>query len=266
MKRNCHRFTCSISKIVDEIALADPTASALASRLMDIELSGRNTPATFIIGLSDTVMLSLADAIAQINKPPYQDLGVKLRGAAEWALYNACNFVTLGNLTVDQAAAIHIYSMPTPLYPALNTALRNEDRATLKSFFHYLRLFLSGIYQLPMQSRQLYRGVKANLATQFVVGQEVVWWSITSATSKLSVLSNPDFMGSDGDRTQFIITAIGAIDISAYSRYPAECECILLPGTVLKVEDVLDAGHGLQQVKLTQVKRAGVMDYVHPEM
>ena len=57
-------------------------------------------------------------------------------------------------LTVDEAAAIHLYTMEweeheQSLYFVLNRTLRLADRSKLRPWFRYLKLFLTGLFKLP---------------------------------------------------------------------------------------------------------------------
>lgn len=57
-------------------------------------------------------------------------------------------------LEPDEAAAIHLYTMEwdereNSLYMVLNKTLRVADRAKLRPWFKYLKLFLTGFFKLP---------------------------------------------------------------------------------------------------------------------
>ena len=54
-------------------------------------------------------------------------------------------------------------SQETCLYPRLNAALRNHDIAALEPFLPFMKLLLSGLYQLPLTHTRTYRGVKLEL-------------------------------------------------------------------------------------------------------
>ena len=55
-----------------------------------------------------------------------------------------CN-VNSDSLTHDESAAIYLYSMSSPFYRHLNTALRAENRDTLKPWFAFLKLFTTAL-------------------------------------------------------------------------------------------------------------------------
>ena len=51
----------------------------------------------------------------------------------------------------------------TCLYRRLNAALRELDERGLQPFLPYMKLLLSGLYQLPLTHVRTYRGVKLKL-------------------------------------------------------------------------------------------------------
>ena len=51
----------------------------------------------------------------------------------------------------------------TCLYHRLNAALRTHDTVALDAFLPYMKLLLSGLYQLPLCQVPTYRGVKREL-------------------------------------------------------------------------------------------------------
>src|SRR4051812_48509272 len=58
------------------------------------------------------------------------------------------------NLTQDESASIHLYTMEwnesdQSLYAILNRTLRQADRRGLIPWFKYLKLFLTALYKLP---------------------------------------------------------------------------------------------------------------------
>ncbi|CAF5159237.1 unnamed protein product, partial [Rotaria magnacalcarata] len=76
-----------------------------------------------------------------------------------------CAELSPGELSIDEAASITLYSMEWQpqnecLYHVLNTTLRDEKREKLKPWFLFLRLILTALAQLPSITRTVYRGVK----------------------------------------------------------------------------------------------------------
>ena len=161
----------------------------------------------------------------------------------------------LRGLSVDEAAAIALYTAESEFYRTLNVLLRNRSREALKPFFPYLRLLLQARSKLPKHTQSVWRGVKGvDLTGSFPKGKKIFWWAFNSTSKNVSTLLNPMFCGTSGTRTQFMIEAVSGIDIAHYSMVDSEAEVLLFPGTKLEVVDVADMGHGLFQVHLREVK------------
>jgi hypothetical protein len=68
--------------------------------------------------------------------------------------------------TVDEIAAIHIYTVESDFYRKLNAFLR-EERTHVASVFKYLRLFFHALGKLPPFPSLLYRGVAKDLRKHY---------------------------------------------------------------------------------------------------
>ncbi len=91
----------------------------------------------------------------------------------------------LDDLTQEESASIHLYTMEWkpgnhPLYLNLNAALRAQNRDILVPYFGYLKLILSALWKLQSVKRTVWRGVKADLSSQYPVGKTFVWWGFRS--------------------------------------------------------------------------------------
>ena len=90
----------------------------------------------------------------------------------------------LRGLSVDEAAAIALYTAESEFYRTLNVLLRNRSREALKPFFPYLRLLLQARSKLPKHTQSVWRGVKGvDLTGSFPKGKKIFWWAFNS-TSK----------------------------------------------------------------------------------
>jgi hypothetical protein len=134
-------------------------------------------------------------------------------------------------LTLDESAAIYLYTMPTPLFTTLNTALRAKNRDALKPWFPFLKLFMNGLKKLPSSKILVWRGVSGNIGSFSVKDGVITWWSVNSTTTTAKVAA--PYVDAGG--TLFAIEAIDGKEISKYSAFPEENEVILLPGTRLRV-------------------------------
>jgi hypothetical protein len=156
-----------------------------------------------------------------------------------------------GTLTADEAAALFLYTTESPFYRRLNAALRDPNRAVIRPYFGYLRLFFAALGRLEGKSGKLYRGVGLDLRPQYPQGGTVTWWGVSSCTPKLSVAEG--FLGGSGKRTLFEVTPAGAVSIRRFSAFTGEDEYVLPPGTRLKGTTVATRAGGMNVVSLTQV-------------
>ncbi|EQC27310.1 hypothetical protein SDRG_05006 [Saprolegnia diclina VS20] len=120
------------------------------------------------------------------------------------------------------------------IYAELNNALRSENRAAVKRYFKYLRLFMEAMNYMPKKSQVLWRGISVDLFDQYEEGKVITWWGVSSTTSDENVARG--FMNScGGSCTLLSVRCTTAMDISVLSMYPNEKECLLAPGTQFKV-------------------------------
>lgn len=166
------------------------------------------------------------------------------------------------DLTQDESAAIHLYTMEWDsgdnqprgsLYAHLNRTLKEIDRTKLRPWFRYLKLFLTALVKLPLESRQtVWRGVRKNYSEDYPPGTEVTWWGFSSCTTSLSVLESDLYLGNVGTRTLFSIETTNARTIRAHSHFKVEDEILLLPGTVFEVKSRLNPAPDLYLIHLCQ--------------
>ena len=228
---------------------------ALAIRLCDVDVDDNENP---ILGLKKEPIVSFEEAVwhwQRLNRDVLDEDGVAL--AVDCAISAARKRKAMNPadpLTLDQIAAIHLYTQQSPIYSVLNAQLRNRDRNALKPVFPYLKLFLTALYSLPpVSSVTVYRGIKKDLSAMFRVGTEYQWWAFSSTAKKINLLENPEFLGTTGSRTMLHITATTAYDISKYSSFEDEKELILPPGSKLVVEGVFSPAEGLLMVQMRQM-------------
>lgn len=134
-------------------------------------------------------------------------------------------------LTVDESAAIYLYSMPIEFFNSLNASLREKDRRALKPWFPYLRLFISALEKLPSCQRMIWRGVAGTVGSVFLDTKVQTWWSVNSCSTALNVVEM--YLGDTG--TVFSINAKEGKDITEFSAFQEEREVILMPGSIVRV-------------------------------
>ncbi|WP_433342778.1 ADP-ribosyltransferase domain-containing protein [Micromonospora sp. CA-111912] len=154
-------------------------------------------------------------------------------------------------LSVDEVAALYLYTCESAFYRQINATLRDPDRSRILPYLPYLRLLFSAVSRLPARREPLWRGVSLDLRAQYPLGQTVTWWGVSSCTSKLSVAQA--FLGSRGKRTLFEVLPVRAVGIRRFSAFTGEEEFILAPGTQLQVTDVRAERNGLCTVRLAEL-------------
>lgn len=207
--------------------------------------------------LASTRLVGFREAVAIASQHvPYQN-SPRLIEAMDASLKFGENLVRRGKavgLTVDQAAAIHFYSVEAPVfcpfYSAVNGALggwgSHGGRAAIKHFLPYIKLLTSGLALLPKEKDLVvYRGVRSvPLETMLGgrgIGDILTWWALVSTTSCDDVLRDSHFLGVGaelGERTVFKITSSGGARIKNFSNFGAEFEYYLQPvGTETQNEE-----------------------------
>jgi hypothetical protein len=206
-----------------------------------------------IVGYAETPLLPLFKACAPLTNIVYN-----IFFYIQLALSETPE-VPSDELTIDESAAIRLYTIEwaaphRSLYAMLNSALRNNDREHLQPYFKYMKLLLTAMVKLPcVPQSTIWRGVTRNLSTEFPPGTPVTWWSFTSCTNELAVLTSEMYLGNTGDRTLFSVETINGRTISAHSHFVTENEIVLLPGTHMIVQSQICPASDLHIIHLKQV-------------
>lgn len=242
----------ALQAIVDRELAA---ATAAAARLADVaaEPLARLNP---IVGVMRTVRLSLLYAAAATGVEDLDAFTFLAAESGQALVAEGSGGVDARGLDADECGALYLYTMESQLYTSLNALLRARNREALKPYFPYLHLLLSAREKLPRYAGVCWRGVRGDLRASYVQGREIYWWAVSSCTRQLDVLSSPQFLGTSGERTQFMIEVTHGVDISHYScfqQHESEHEVLLFPGTKLLVVASVDLGNGLFQVHLREV-------------
>jgi hypothetical protein len=151
-------------------------------------------------------------------------------------------------LTVNESAAIYLYTMDTPLYETLNRVLRFENPPDLIPWFDFLKLFITAVEKLPSHKTTVWRGLAKVKASNFIEGQMFTWWNVNSCSMYVSVAAG--FTCDMG--VLFCINNIYSKDIRTYSARDEEEEVVLMPGTRLRVKDKTYDVHHVPVVHLEE--------------
>ena len=164
-----------------------------------------------------------------------------------------CHLPCSYNLTKDESAAIYLYSMEAgdySIYRMLNQALRAEDRKLLVPWFPYLKLIDTALNKLPNMEATIWRGIQIDVLPKMTQGQRIKWWGISSCSLDMNIIKS--FLGPKS--IVFMIEALYAKDVSAYTSFKKEKEFLLLPGTQLIVIDELTMSNdACQLIKLREM-------------
>ena len=201
-----------------------------------------------ITGVAATPLLPLLDSLSGVL-PLVQSVEAFAKKALDHAQRKVANSLS-GGLTLDQIAAIYLYTCESPVYQIVNTALRDPERKHLDLWLPYLKLLLSSLEQIPAYTGELWRGVGADMRSRYPKGGTITWWGISSCTGRLSVAYS--FLGTSGKRTLFEIRTGKSVGIRAFSAFTGEDEYLLAPGTKLKVVDVTMTADGLCTIQLEE--------------
>ena len=220
-------------------------------RIFDI-VKGPNRLLMPIAGYEDLPLVTLEEAVI-----PLVDQLPRIQTYVHVAK-SRCDPLSANELSVDQSASIMLYTMESEpqnqcLYVVLNATLRTEDRGKLKPWFSYLKLFLTALSNLPSSSRQVYRGVKKDLSSEYIKGEQFIWWAFSSCTLSVETLKNEQFLGKTGVRTLFSIECTSGKDISRHSYYAAEEELLLPPARQFQVVASLQLATDLHMIQLKEI-------------
>ncbi|CAF3385253.1 unnamed protein product [Rotaria socialis] len=217
-------------------------------RFTDIELGNKRLPACY--GYFGWKLMSLEETMGELR-----DLVPEINRFVKMAKRH-CIFPNDHNLSKDEAASIYLYTMEmlekASVYHLLNRALRADNRADVRPWFAYLKLFDSATSKLPNFKGVIWRGVDKDVSQTFKKGQRITWWSVSSCSKSVDVISS--FIKAAPQSTLFNIECSTGKSIVAYTCYHSENEVILMPGTVFEVAaDPLHHHGGLHLIHLKEI-------------
>ena len=263
MRRTEH----GISDAFQAVNISDPVDSASTSsgsaRLVDFKHVDGLAAVRGVFDDASNPLVSLDTAIARQS----DNLDADVWSAKNWArlVSTKGEIAKVPRLSADMAMAIWLYTAESPLYVHLNATLRTANRQQLKAeYFPFLRLLLTALRVIAAaansEPRMINRGVKLDLVSMqpdvYVKGETTVWWSFSSCTTEIDVLSDEQFLGTSGDRTIFQVHTRRGVGIAPFSAIKMEAEVLLPPGTPLTITGVLKTGDGLTIVTCEDDKNA----------
>lgn len=211
--------------------------SALAGRVtqtLDDGESRRILPP--LTGVKKTPLVSLEEAVASLEHLPVHE-GVRDDAFLASSYAEEKERGESGHvLPARLMGSIILYTLETALYPELNRALRDANRDKVKPYFAFIRLFVEALVKLPVFTGTVCRGVNKRLPEEdYTVGKKFFWWQFSSCTMNQNLLNDPQFCGTTGARTIFIIETCSGRNITRYSMMPHEEEVLLPCGLQFEV-------------------------------
>jgi hypothetical protein len=167
-----------------------------------------------------------------------------------------CQYLQRDTLTLNERAAVHLYTMQfqrgPSLYVILNQTLRSENRRNLSAWFKFLKLFMTALYKMQPTRGTVWRGTRGvDLSPVYKTGRQFAWWGVSSCTAAPDVLDKPNFLGKTGLRTLFAIDCWNGKSITDNDN---EREVILMPGTYFEVIGQIDGGSNLHIIHLKEIR------------
>jgi len=241
-----------------------------------------HTKLPIIEGVSTSKLLSLKDATKSLKLiiPNIE----KLVEDAKNPFINKTK--SIGDLNLDEAASIYLYTMNSPVYKLMNEALfkskSTERNTNLEPFFLYLKLLLTAKDKLTTYKKStIFRGFKFKTKKEKDTVLELykklysknepenrralVWWNASSCTESIETLENNAFLGKNGFRIRFIINAqpekyLSGKDIQNYSHFGSkEAEILLSPGCIFEIKGISDSGNDLHDIHLEEINPAKLL-------
>lgn len=206
-----------------------------------------------IEGYQNEPLVPLQEAVESL----FDTLDRKILEKQIWIVKERCKYPADG-LSQDESASIMLYTLEwnpseQSVYFILNQTLRLEDRQKLKIWFPYLKLFLTALSRLPSITTTVFRGIKADLTSQYKKNNSSIWWGVSSCTDNIDVLQSEQFCGKIGVRTMFIIKCLSGRSIKNHSYFRQESEIILMPGRYLQVSGQYDLSNEIHMIQLEEI-------------
>lgn len=153
--------------------------------------------------------------------------------------------------------AFVMYTMESPVYPALNSALRERQGPHFEAWSLFLWHLSQALQALPDVATTVYRGMNAPNLDEYQMSKRVHWSGFSSTSTNAMVSSKPPFYnGPPG--VVFKLNVLNAKDIQPYSVLPHEAELLLSPNmefVVTKEVHTPDSGplRGCRVIEMQQI-------------
>lgn len=124
----------------------------------------------------------------------------------------------------------------------------------MKSWFLYLKRLLHSLSKLPVAVCYLYRGVKEDSHASYPQDSAFVWWGFSFCTTTIDVLSQKQFLVTEGPRTISSIESYSGKDICKHSMISTANEMLLPAARYFKVISSLSSDGGLHKIEIGEIE------------
>jgi len=245
------RFTC-------ELGISDADVCDFRLTNMVAGFEHRPTP-TFL-----EAMDPIAEFLDRDGRPRHEH--VRQIAEAVWQEANELKSrpeLAHDDMSVEGIAAIRLLTREEDLrmYGVLDQFFTEEYcRSKLRPYAKYMWLLMQHLKALPPYignhgNVQVFRGEKKDLRHLYPQGRQFCWWGFTSTTRCLDALQVPEFCGTGGPRTIFVIslTQSQARDIQPYAINAHEEEVLLPPACCFVVQSVCSQANGLSIIHVLEL-------------
>ena len=129
---------------------------------------------------------------------------------------------------------------------------KKGTEATLKPWFHYLKLLFTALSKLSSSRLTVYRGIKLDLSKQYPIRKRIAWWEFSSCTTHAHMIEQ--FLGNEGDSTMFIVDCSFGKNICNHSFFEAENDILLLPGIYFEVVRSFSPAKNFHIIQLQEIE------------
>jgi hypothetical protein len=191
-------------------------------------------------------------------------------------------------LTIEQVAAINLYTQVSPFYKGLNGALggwgAGGGRAAIRHYLLYIKIAMGALAALPQIETIVYRGIRGVALETLLegkgIGDALAWWAFTSTTGTSDVLRDPEFFGlgaQHGERVVFVLQIKSGVRVKSFSALGSileyymqpfgakdqnEDEFMLKPGTMFVIDGIEHYTNGVTEVKMHEVPNPAMIALV----
>ena len=197
-------------------------------RFTDISINTKD-PAKLIEGYEKQPLLTLEEALEPLDDDIDQ-LAPRIQDAK-----NRCNKSRKHKLTIDESAAIYVYTMKQGVYDELQAAFKRGDKEEMKKWLKYIKLFKNGLDKLPDAKAEVWQATHYDERTKQLLTSDEQPLFVGLGSCSPSDEDLKHHLGKDAAGRKIFIgygLFIKAKDVTGYTANDYQ-ELMLFPGAQL---------------------------------